>query len=157
MKAKLVLQKGAQSSEWGTPTAVLEVARAAVGRFDVDMATNTMWLPAVGARRNYTLLKPCPAKVDGGAAVWCNPPAGVNAVRWFWDAWCGAVDRGAEGGFLIYQIDHWRTLPAPPTTCYCVLWPKRLRFVGAPCQANFSSVLVTTQEPKVSGNVVMWR
>ena len=164
MKPKLVLQKGAQSSEWGTPDEVVNFAKDALGieRFDCDMATHKRWMGgAIGAlpRDCYTLERPCPKELPRSkySRVWCNPPAGVEAVRSFWGTWCEALTHSAQGAFLIYQIDHWRSLPPPPVNTWCLIWPKRLKFVGASCQANFSSVLVLTAPPEIGhGNVVEW-
>jgi hypothetical protein len=85
MKLNLVLQKGAQSSEWGTPREVLDVARASVGPFGLDLASSRRWKSEVGADIYFDLDHPCPEivperlRLRTRPAVWCNPPAGVAA------------------------------------------------------------------------------
>ena len=154
---KLVMRKGAQSDDWGTPREVVDMVRSTLGDIDIDLASSEKHNKVVGAYKYYSIDDPCPEVTWTVPTTFCNPPGPVANVRWFWDVWCNTLAPGRGGAFLIFQIDHWRTLPAPPRDLWCLLWPKRLKFVGAKDGANFSSVLVLTKKPQIDANVVLWR
>jgi hypothetical protein len=159
-KKKLVVQAGAQLDSWGTPLEVLDLTRQVLGSINLDLASNPEANKIVRARKFYTLQNPCPSAVRlrCTSVIWCNPPGPVEMVRLFWERWLTLMEDGHEGGFLIFNLDHWRTLKAPATPLYVCLWPKRLKFVGAPSQYNHPSALVLSKHPGYTfkGKVVRW-
>jgi hypothetical protein len=162
--SKMVIEKGSQSADWGTPVEPVEVMRRTVGPIDFDMAsseTHNRIIHAKDFRTKQNPYRPC-IVTRIGTVVWCNPPGPVAVSRWFWHQWCNLIDLGAKGGFLIFQIDYWRSFLAPSFKCWCVIWPARLRYTGAQSTAHFSSVLVLTSCPSNDDlppdtNVVEWR
>jgi hypothetical protein len=112
----------------------------------IDLASNVEANKTIRARRFYSLKNPCPNDVHplSGQLVWCNPPGPVGEVRRFWNIWRRAVRYSGCGAFLIFNLDHWRTLSRPDLeeVFYVGIWPWRLRFVGAPSQYNHPSAVV---------------
>jgi hypothetical protein len=160
---KLIVQSGAQDGNWGTPIPVLHLLHGLFGRVDLDLASNPHANRLVQAEDFYSEANPCPLQLPPlrGKVLWCNPPGPVEKVRMFWATWLRAIVDGAEGGFIAFNMDHWRSLePAPPMErpLYCCVWPKRLIFVGAACQYNHPSVIFFTKHPGdlYSGIVTLW-
>lgn len=155
------IQRGTYQSTWGTPSELIGAVIDMFGSIDLDLASSHRANETVRAKAFCSAENPCPTHphVIPGQVVWCNPPGPCEHVAEFWDVWLGCVSRGARGGFLIFNVDHWRQLEAPGWDLPVVVLRKRLRFVGAKSQANFPSVLVLSDgdPPADLGHVVMWR
>jgi hypothetical protein len=159
-------QKGTRSNEWGTPDHILQIVRDLYGPFTHDLASSAEANRTVQALNYYDLGHPCPMdpKLPVGSTVWCNPPGPVKSVKAFWEIWCTQIVRGAVGGFLIFDQDHWRQLPAPPTNVTAAILRKRLKFVCAGQGAPFASTLIVSGtnlfgrrwEFNNLGHIVLW-
>lgn len=160
------IARGTYQSTWGTPDYILHEVEKLYGRVDFDLATSREHNRRIGARWIYTKQNPCPGTVRFGErdrpyVFWCNPPGPCKAVAWFWQTWIDAISRGAVGGFLLFNSDHWRQLPKPPFPVSAVIFRKRVRYVGAKYQASFPSVLILSaggkgRLPEDFGHVVTW-
>jgi hypothetical protein len=160
LKTKLLIRAGAKLDDWGTPDFVLNIVRAVCGPITIDLASNRSANARIGAREFYSKSNSCPEHVPikTHSVVWCNPPGPVEKVRWFWDRWCECIANDATGGFLIFNLDHWRTLGAPAAPLFVCILRQRLRFVGAESQFHHPSALVLSEDPRATyvGNVVQW-
>lgn len=160
LKPKLIVQAGAQLDDWGTPPEVLDFVRLACGGpITLDLASNEKANKLVQAKRYFSLRNKCPdaPPMHPGEVVWCNPPGPVAEVRRFWAIWLGCMQHrhDAQGGFLIFNLDHLRALSQPPPSLpryEVVFWRRRLRFVGAPSQYNHPSGLVLKTPRRVGGD-----
>jgi len=160
-RRKLVVESGEQLDTWGTPEEVLDIVRGTFGGITLDLASSAEANKLVRAPKYYSETQPCPEEPpSSGEIVWCNPPGPVEKVRWFWLVWMWCVSQGAEGAFLIFNLDHWRTLAKPDASgppLYVSLPRSRLRFVGAPAQYNHPSGIVSTKSLwHFDGNVARW-
>jgi hypothetical protein len=141
------IQRGTYQSTWGTPIEIINLVRVLYGDIYLDLCTNEEHNKTVGAQTYYTATDPCP-KVPlcpPDKVVYCNPPGPAWCVREFWLAWLNCVSRcgsGAVGAFLIFNLDHWRQIGAPPRQMPVVVLRKRLAFMGARDTASFPSALV---------------
>jgi len=137
------IARGTYSSEWGTPPEIVEVVRTAFGCIDYDLASSEEHNRIVKAGIYFT--KKDPLKNVNNLApgmIYCNPPGPSELVLHFWVQWQVCVSLcGWQGAFLLFNIDHWRMLPRPTFHTKALLLRRRLRFVGAKHQANFSSML----------------
>lgn len=145
---KLVVKAGAQLDDWGTPAHIIVLVRKVCGnkQVSIDLASNRHANEIIRARSYYSLEHPCPASIApyGGRLIYCNPPGPVANVRWFWDVWVNAMHSSGNGAFLIFNLDHLRSLtPLQKHVCMTfVPLPKRVRYVGAASQYNHPSALV---------------
>lgn len=159
------IARGTYQSTWGTPDYILDAVRGLYGPVEYDLASSFEHNKRVKAQRWFSKGAPCPRSVEGpvrpGDFFWCNPPGPCKLVAKFWATWCDAVARGAVGAFLLFNSDHWRQLAKPPFPVSVVVLRKRVRYVGAPHQANFPSVLILSpggkgRLPEDFGHVVTW-
>lgn len=136
-------QRGTMRDDWGTPEWVLDIVRGIYGPITHDLASNDEANQLVGAKWYWTRENPCPLHppTEPEDVVWCNPPGPCAMVEHFWRIWWRCV--GLGGGFLVFNLDHLRQLPAPPQTATVLILRKRLRFVGASQGASFPSALVS--------------
>jgi len=161
-KPKLVVQAGAQLDDWGTPTDVLDFVRKVFeAEITLDLASNAKANETVRAARYYSLERPCPEQpeVKHGELVFCNPPGGVARVREFFQRWERAVNVSKAGAFLVFNMDHFRSLESERPWYRVVICRKRLKFVGAPSQYNHPSALVFAGRSHISddfGTVLSW-
>ena len=162
-KPKLVVQAGAQLDDWGTPSDVLDfVRRVFEDEIAVDLASNAKANETVRAARWYSLERPCPDRpvVRLGELVWCNPPGPVENVRLFFQRWERAVNESKAGAFLVFNLDHFRSLESERPWYKVVICRKRLKFVGAPSQYNHPSGLIFAGRSHISddlGTVLSWQ
>lgn len=136
---------GTYRDDWPTPEHLIQSVHGIFGRIDIDLASSAASNVLVGAKDYYSRLDPCPdhIRVPQGSVLWCNPPGPGSEVKRFWRIWCRAIRvYEACGAFLIYNIDHWRSLERPPTILWAIPLPKRLKFEGAKHGAAWSSALV---------------
>lgn len=140
-----MVQKGDLSSDYGTPMDLFDAVRSEFGCAPaLDLASSETHNDRIRATNYYSAENPCPDKPVCVGWVWCNPPAGMKVVADFWEKWLYATAWCEHGAFLVYQIDHWRSLR--PVPLWFHLMKKRQRYIGAPCQAHFSGVLLATRE-----------
>jgi hypothetical protein len=157
------LIRGTYRDDHGTPNSILDLVRAEYGGIDLDLASNAVANETVLAKQFYTLENPCPDTVplQGIGTVWCNPPGPLTNVEKFWNIWLDCICFGIDGGFLIYNIDHWRCLTHSFESLYVLVLRKRIKFMGAKHGASFPSVLVFSSEPKTlaidTGHLLEWR
>ena len=162
-KPKLVVQAGAQLDDWGTPSDVLDfVRRVFEDEIAVDLASNAKANETVRAARWYSLERPCPEEpeVQHGELVWTNPPGPVENVRLFFQRWERAVDVSKVGAFLVFNMDHLRSLASARPWYKVVICRKRLKFVGAPSQYNHPSALIFAGRSHIVddfGTVLSWQ
>jgi hypothetical protein len=155
--------RGTYYSEWGTPTEVLQLVRDTFGRIDLDLCSSAKHNKVVGARNFFTKHEPCPSadsflELDMlHSNVWCNPPGPSGLVIDFWRRWLACMAAGANGAFLIFNLDHWRMLVHPTDEFFIWIPRYRLKYMGAPSQASFPSGVVFTQQPKIPhGHLLRW-
>lgn len=148
MTGKIAHHEGARNgtsrNDWGTPTKILDlVRRLFIAPIRLDPATSEEANERVKASRIFT------EETDGLTSDWqyvgtafCNPPGPGEKVQAFWSKWCSSEI--AAGVFLVFNSDHFRSLPPPrPNRKTFVLHPKkRLKFFGAKSGASFPSVLL---------------
>lgn len=140
--------RGTYRDDWGTPDEILHTVRELYGRISIDLASSDEANKRVNATCYYTLELPAiDPPLCKGSVVYCNPPGPSTEVKRFWGIWCFCLARGAVGAFLVFNLDHLRMLPAPPVECLVWFPRHRLRFVGAPSTAAFSSSLVMSIPP----------
>jgi hypothetical protein len=162
-KPKLIVQAGAQLDDWGTPVDVLEFVRKVFdAEIAVDLASNAVANETVKAARYYSLERPCPDQPDvkHGELTFCNPPGPVENVRLFFQRWCRAVEVSKAGGFLCFNVDHFRSLECERPWFKVVMCRKRLKFVGAPSQYNHPSALIFAGRSHILddfGTVLSWQ
>jgi len=158
-------KRGTWSNDWGTPKDLVEEVRRMYGRIDFDLASSAEHNKIIRAKKYWTAQDPCPERPDlfgeetPDPVVWCNPPGPLLNVGKFWAIWLWCVSVSCRGAFLIYNMDHWRCLPAPPEDMCVVVLHKRLRFVGAKSGASFPSALVLSRDPVWNadlGHCVVW-
>ena len=163
VKPKLVVQAGAQLDDWGTPSDVLDFVRRVFGQeITLDLASNARANDTVRAARWYSLERPCPEEpeVRYGELVFCNPPGPVENVRLFFNLWQRAVDISKVGVFLVFNLDHFRSLESERPWYKVVMCRKRLKFIGAPSQYNHPSGLIFAGRSHISddlGTVLSWQ
>lgn len=161
-------KRGTISNDWGTPEWVLDLVRIVCdGEITEDLASSPGHNERVRAQRYFVAgsskaigtYQPTPKSV-----VWCNPPGPCSRVKIFWARWLEFTPPG-NGAFLIYNLDHWRQLPAPPTPMHVLVLQKRIKFVGATSSASFPSAIVWAKMPGVwhnkllreHGHMVVWQ
>jgi len=143
-------REGVLSNDWGTPSEIIDLIRDLYGDINIDLASSEIHNKRIGAELSFTEAHPCLenlpdllAQDPASYTVWCNPPGPGKEVKRFWNIWCRCMcSPNVSGGFLIYNIDHWRQLPQPTNFMYAVILNKRLKFVGAAHGASFASVLI---------------
>jgi hypothetical protein len=154
------LRRGTYTETWGTPIEILGSVTQIYGPITIDLASSAEHNTRVQAARYYSEADPCPPTIAVTPAdvVWCNPPGPGWRVKEFWATWCDCVRQDAQGGFLVFNLDHLRQLAAPGPTLSVVILRKRLRFHGAPSSANFPSALIVRNGElfKGLGHVLQW-
>ena len=162
-KPKLIVQAGAQLDDWGTPADVLDFVRKVFdSEITLDLASNAKANETVRAARYYSLERHCPERPDVklGELVWANPPGPVENVRLFFQRWCRAVAVSKAGCFLVFNLDHFRSLECERPWFKVVMCRKRLKFVEAPSQYNHPSALIFAGRSHISddfGTVLSWQ
>ena len=132
-----------ERTDWNTPANVLEVVNA-IDEIGLDPCSNPNSI--VKAKTTYTL-----PKQDGLRRPWTrrglvyvNPPYGREIVAWMRRCQQQAA-RGVEIVALVpvrADTRWWHTYCVPPKADAVCFWQGRLRFLGAPTCAPFSSALV---------------
>lgn len=133
---------GEGSDNWRTPQYIIDTAKAFLGRIDLDPFSdgeNSL----VPARERITKEEDGLVRVWGGAddlpQVWLNPPYSIMRKV------VGKMRQERMNEFLLLarnaQGTRWFRSLLPIATCYGV-FNHRVRFVGAPAQAPFDSLLV---------------
>jgi hypothetical protein len=156
------MRRKTYSSTWGTPPEIIAIVIDLFGTIDLDLASSAEHNKIVGARAFFSEDNPCPdaPEVLPGDVCYSNPPGPSVFVQDFWKIWLGCIDRGAVGGFLIFNTDNWRGLSEPKRQHPVILLKKRVRYVGAPSSASFPSALVLSPDvvtvPDEYGHVVEW-
>jgi len=146
----------------GNTPEVLDFVRLVCGPITLDLASNPKANKLVRADRYYQKIDPCPdaPHLADNDVVWCNPPGPVAEVKRFFSIWDRCMGMaGNQGGFLIFNMDHWRALEPVYGEYTVVIWCKRLKFVGAPSQYNHPSSLVLCTRAGIGtehGPVVSW-
>lgn len=145
-----IIQHSNKSSEWYTPSWIMDAARDVLGTIDLDPASSAIANETVRAYQWYSKQCSGTGKVwttcEGDpASIWLNPPS--PAIEW----WKGLMTQNRMGNvkhalFLAYnvqlaQVSQGKGIPS--ILDFPVCWfSKRIRFVGAGDSPANASALV---------------
>jgi len=168
-----------ESADWGSPPEVVKLARAVLGRIDLDPATSNYW-NRHGVRARFII------GADGETTSWrcreshvtvfLNPPGDKSGqlVKSFWARlvreWAaGEVESAVWVGFSLEQLVSLQSEPVNPMTLPMIVPRRRLAFMcrnghadapptpaKAPTHGNYLTLL-PSPEPKLGrAQLEMW-
>jgi hypothetical protein len=131
------------SDRWGTPREIIQLVVDLYGPISLDLASDDEHQDRLRDflepyYTQYTAARSCPLcpPVQLSDVVWCNPPGPRWRAETFWAAWLNCIERGAQGGFLIFKQDYWRALQSPTVQCTAVVLRKRLKFARSAAEVR---------------------
>lgn len=122
------------SNEWITPPGPLSIMRRIHGQITHDLASSYIANKVVDADHFWSANNPHPPHVPAeiycpSSVIWCNPPGPHKETVRFWMLWREYVHKGASGGFLIFNVDHWRHLATPTVICTALILHRRVGYL----------------------------